>query len=50
MTPEWRAERNMRFVVDQFAESLQTNEANPPAATGLPLHYLAKSLAKLLET
>jgi AraC family transcriptional regulator len=40
-------ERNMRFAVDQFAESLQIN---PPAAARLPLHYLAKSLAKLLET
>jgi AraC family transcriptional regulator len=38
----------MRVAVDQFAESLQTNATNPPA--GLPLHYLAKSLAKLLET
>jgi AraC-like DNA-binding protein len=43
-------ERNMKFVVDQFAESLQTNATNPPAAAGLPLHHLAKSLAKLLET
>ena len=40
----------MRLVVDQFAESLQTQETNRPAAHGLPLHYLAKSLAKLLET
>jgi AraC-like DNA-binding protein len=40
----------MTFVVDQFAESLQTDATNPPAAAGLPLHYLAKSLAKLLET
>jgi AraC family transcriptional regulator len=40
----------MRFVVDQFAESLQTDATNPPAAAGLPLHYLVKSLAKLLET
>ena len=38
----------MRVVVDQFAESLQTNAVNPPAAAGLPLHYLAKSLARLL--
>ncbi len=43
-------ERNMRVVVDHFAESLQTGATNPPAAAGLPLHYLAKSLAKLLET
>jgi AraC family transcriptional regulator len=44
------AERNMRFAVDQFAEGLQTNATNPPAAAGLPLYYWAKSLAKLLET
>ena len=42
-------ERNMRFVVDQFAESLQTNATIPPAAAGLSLHYLAKGLATLLE-
>jgi AraC family transcriptional regulator len=40
----------MRFVVDQFAEGFQTNATNPPAAADLPLHYLVKSLAKLLET
>jgi AraC family transcriptional regulator len=40
----------MRAVVDQFAESFQTNATNPPAAASLSLHYLAKSLAKLLET
>lgn len=40
----------MRVVVDRFAESLQTNATNPPVAAGLPLHYLAKSLAELLET
>jgi AraC family transcriptional regulator len=40
----------MRFVVDQFAESLQTNATNPLAAAGMPVHFLAKSLAKLLET
>jgi AraC family transcriptional regulator len=40
----------MRFVADQFAESLQTNATNPPAAAGLRVHCLAKSLAKLLET
>jgi AraC family transcriptional regulator len=39
----------MRPVVDQFAESLQTSATNRPAAVGLPLHYLAKGLAKLLE-
>jgi AraC family transcriptional regulator len=43
-------ERNMRFVVDQFADSLQTNATNPPAAADLRLHYLAKGLAKLVET
>src|SRR5882757_10191982 len=44
-----RTERNMRAVVDQFAESFQSNATNPPAAASLSLHYLAKSLAKLLE-
>jgi AraC family transcriptional regulator len=43
-------EQNMTFVVDQFAESLQTHAMNPSAAAGLPLHYLAKSLAMLLDT
>jgi AraC family transcriptional regulator len=43
-------ERNMRVVVDQSAEDLQTNATNPPAAAELPLQFLAKSLAKLLET
>jgi AraC family transcriptional regulator len=43
-------EPNMRLAVDQFAESLQTHATNPPAAPGLPLYNLAKSLAKLLET
>ena len=38
----------MKVVVDQFAESLQTNATNASAPAGLPLHYLAKSLAKLL--
>ena len=40
----------MRFVVDQFAENLQINATNPLPAARLPPHYLAKSLAKLLET
>jgi AraC family transcriptional regulator len=40
----------MRVVADQFAESLQAEAAIPPAAAGLPLYYLAKSLAELLET
>ena len=40
----------MRLVVDQFAGSLQTDATKPPTAAGLPLHYLTKSLAKLLET
>jgi AraC family transcriptional regulator len=39
----------MRPVVDQFTESLQTNATKTPTAAGLPLHYLAKGLAKLLE-
>jgi AraC family transcriptional regulator len=40
----------MKVVMDQFAESLQTNATNPPAPAGLPLHSLAKSLARLLAT
>jgi AraC family transcriptional regulator len=40
----------MRFVVDHVAGSPQTNATNPPAAIGLPMHYLAIGLAKLLET
>ena len=40
----------MRFVVDQFAENLQTKATNPPAPADLRLHYLAKGLAKLVET
>jgi AraC family transcriptional regulator len=40
----------MRVAVDQFAVSLQTNVTNAPAAADLSLHYLTKSLAKLLET
>jgi AraC family transcriptional regulator len=40
----------MRVTPDQSAESLQTNATSRPAAAGLPLHYLAKSLVKLLET
>jgi AraC family transcriptional regulator len=43
-------ERNMSFVVvDQFAKNLRTHATNPPARV-LPLPYLAKSLAKLLDT
>jgi AraC family transcriptional regulator len=43
-------ERNMTFVADQSAASLRANATRAPAAAGLPLHYLAKGLAKLLET
>jgi AraC family transcriptional regulator len=43
-------ERNMRLAVDQFAENRQANATNPVAAVGLPLHYLAKGLVKLVET
>jgi AraC family transcriptional regulator len=42
--------RNMRFVAVQFEESPQTNAMNPPPAVELRLQFLAKSLAKLLET
>jgi AraC family transcriptional regulator len=40
----------MRFVVDQFADSLQCNGMSPVTAAELPLHYLAKGLATLLDT
>jgi AraC family transcriptional regulator len=39
----------MRPVVDRFSESLETNATKTPTAASLPLHYLAKGLAKLLE-
>jgi AraC family transcriptional regulator len=45
-----RRSANMKFAADQFAESFQANPTSPPAAAGLPLHHLAKSLANLLET
>jgi AraC family transcriptional regulator len=41
---------NRKFVADQLAESSQADAANQPAAAELPLQFLAKSLAKLLET
>jgi len=40
----------VKVVVDEFVEDVQTQATNLPAAAGLPLNYLAKSLAKLLET
>jgi AraC-like DNA-binding protein len=40
----------MKFAADQFAGSLRVNPTSPPAAAGLPVHHLAKSLANLLET
>jgi len=40
----------LKLVVDQFAESLETNATSPPARAELPLNYLAKSLARLLAT
>jgi AraC family transcriptional regulator len=40
----------MKPVVNQFAGSLQSNATKLPTAAGLPLHYLTKSLAELLET
>jgi AraC family transcriptional regulator len=43
-------ERIMRVVADQFAKGLQTHAMNPPAAAGMPVSFLAKSLAKLLDT
>jgi len=40
----------MRFAMDQFVDDLQCNRMSPVAAADLPLHYLAKGLAALLET
>jgi AraC family transcriptional regulator len=40
----------MRFAVAQVAESRQDHATNPMPAHNLPLHYLAESLATLLET
>jgi AraC family transcriptional regulator len=40
----------MRFAMDQFVDDLQCNRMGPVAAADLPLHYLAKGLAALLET
>jgi AraC family transcriptional regulator len=45
-----RPNGNMKLAANQFAESFQANPTSPPAAAGLPLHHLAKSLANLLET
>src|SRR5260370_42679384 len=45
-----RRNGNLKLVVDQFAESLETNATSPPARAELPLNYLAKSLARLLAT
>jgi AraC family transcriptional regulator len=43
-------EQYMGLVVDQFAESLQTNATNPPAAISFPLHHMTKDQAKRFET
>jgi AraC family transcriptional regulator len=40
----------VRVVVDQLSEPLQNTETKSPSATGLPIHYLASCLARLLET
>ena len=40
----------MRLAVDQSAETVESNPTNSPSAADLPFHYLASSLAKLLET
>jgi AraC-like DNA-binding protein len=42
-------ERNMRVVGNQFEQRRQTNATHSSAEIGSPLHYLAKSLTKLLE-
>jgi AraC family transcriptional regulator len=39
----------MRIVADQFTDGFQVGAANPPAGDGLLLHYLARSLADLLD-
>jgi AraC-like DNA-binding protein len=43
-------ERSMKFAMDHFADNLQCNGMDSVAAADLPLHYLAKRLAALLET
>jgi AraC-like DNA-binding protein len=40
----------MRGVAHQSAETHQSNAPESPSASGLPFHYLASSLAQLLET
>ena len=40
----------MGLVVDQFAESLEINATNPPAAINFPLHHMTEDQAKRLET
>jgi AraC family transcriptional regulator len=40
----------MRIAVSQLVDRYPTGETNTAPATGLPLHYLAKGLARLLET
>src|SRR5260370_37359696 len=45
-----RSSRKLKLVVDQFAEGIQTDATTPPAAAESPIQFLAKSLAKLLET
>jgi AraC family transcriptional regulator len=42
-------ERYMKVAASQLVDRLQTGRTNA-AATGMPLHYLAKGLATLLET
>jgi AraC-like DNA-binding protein len=46
----YKAERIMRIVAYQPAESHQNNAPKSPSETSLPFHYLASSLAHLLET
>lgn len=45
-----RIERNMRFAMNQCADDLQCNGMSPLDAADVPLHYLAKRLAELLDT
>ena len=44
-----RRSQNVRLAADQSAETVQSNVSNSTFATGLQFHYLAGSLAGLLE-
>jgi len=46
----YKVEWSMRAVAHQLAETRQKNATELPSAARLPFHYLASSLAQLLET